>query len=141
MPFSLPSSRMMLYSALAIVVQHLVVRAAQNHVGHAVGRLFDQLLGVAALHAQVDIAEQSKESRRARDHADRELGGQSKAEFVRRLSSDGDWVFLRFFLRSALRGSCPAASKTGKYCAMKRKIAKPAATIDSVIATSLHFGM
>ncbi len=33
------------------------------------------------------------------------------------------------------------ASKTGKFCAMKRKIAKPAATIESVTATSLHFGM
>ena len=39
------------------------------------------------------------------------------------------------------RSAAPtAASKTGKFCAMKWKIAKPAATTDNVTATSLHFG-
>ena len=40
-----------------IVVQHFVVRAAQYDVGDAVGRLLDQVFGVGALQAQVDVPE------------------------------------------------------------------------------------
>jgi len=37
--------------------------------------------------------------------------------------------------------ACEWTSKMGKYSPIKRKIAKPAATIESVTATSLHRGM
>src|SRR5260370_9929077 len=121
---------------IPVVVQHLLVRAAQNHVRHPVGRLFDQILGVAALHTQVDIPEQRKESRRARDHADRELGGQSQAGFdqPRHYTSTGS---ASVSSSSEFAASCGAPSKTAEFCAMKWKIAKPAATIESVLTTSL----
>ena len=65
---------------LAVVVQHLVARAAQDHVGDAVGGLLDEIVRVNALRPQVDEAEQGEEGRRARRDANGEFGGQSQPD-------------------------------------------------------------
>ena len=65
---------------IAVVAQHLVVRAADNQIGDPVGRLFHQVLGKVLLRAQVDDAEEREKGRRAGNHADRQLGGQSHAK-------------------------------------------------------------
>ncbi len=49
-----------LVERLAVVVQHLVAGAAQDHVGDAVRGLNQEFLGSAALHAQVDVAEERR---------------------------------------------------------------------------------
>src|ERR1035437_291155 len=125
---------------LAVVVQHFVTRAAQNHVGDAVGRLLKKILRVNALGPQVDEAEQGKEGRSARGHRDGELGGQSQADCLAEAHPTATESASVSSIPSGAC-SCGCASKMGKYSAMTRKIAKPAPTMESVTATSVHLGM
>ena len=62
MPGSLPMSWMTLIERLAVVAQHLVMRAALDHVGDALGRFHHHLLELAALLPQIEIAEQSNKA-------------------------------------------------------------------------------
>ena len=125
---------------LAVVVQHFIPRAAQNHVGDAVGGLLHEFLRVNALRPQVDEAEQGEEGRRARRHRDSQLGGQSQSDC---LAEAHLTATASASVSTAFRGasSWGCASKIGKYSATTRKIAKPAPTMDSVTATSVHLGM
>jgi len=125
---------------LAVVVQHFVARAAQDHVGDAVGGLLDEIVRVNALRPQVDEAEQGEEGRCARRHRDRELGGQSQPDC---LAEAHLTATASASLSASFRGasSFGCASKIGKYSATTRKIAKPAPTMESVTATSVHLGM
>ena len=94
---------------------------------------------MAALHPQVDVAEQREKGRRAGDDAHRELGGQTQADFLARGSSDRDGVFLRFFHFLA-RPLMRVRFENGEVLGDHAENREPAATIESVTAISLHFG-
>ncbi len=61
-------------------MQHLVLGAAQDYVADAVGALKHQLLGVAAVLPQAQVADEGDKSGEARHHAGGELYGESDAE-------------------------------------------------------------